>query len=357
MSNLHSPGPIALFGSGETTPQGQKIFDHLFRQLPHSARVALLETPAGFELNSAQVIGRVAEFLRHRLQNYRPQIEIIPARRRGTPFSPDDAQIVAPLLVADLIFMGPGSPSYAVRQLRGSLAWHSLLARHRLGATLAFSSAAVIAIGALALPVYEIYKVGEDPHWKPGLDLFAAFGLPLTLIPHWNNRDGGDELDTSRCFMGRARFEPLLAQLPPGQTVIGIDEQTALFIDCASRVCTVRGLGTVTVLQENESRVFASGESFPLNLLGHCGEMAEAREDIPAGIWQEALLRQGTLAEDQSGPERGSPPPAKVLSLVEQRQIARAARDWAQADVLREQIAALGWQVQDTPEGPVISRQ
>jgi cyanophycinase-like exopeptidase len=355
MSNSHTPGPIALFGSGETTPQGQKIFDQLFRQLPRNSRVALLETPAGFELNSAQVIGRVAEFFRHRLQNYQPQIEIIPARQRGTPFSPDDAQITAPLLAADLIFMGPGSPSYAVRQLRGSLAWHSLLARHRLGAALAFSSAAVIAAGAQALPVYEIYKVGEDPHWKPGLDLFAAFGLPLTFIPHWNNSDGGAELDTSRCFMGRARFEPLLAQLPPAQTVVGIDEQTALFFDCASRVCAVRGLGTVTILRGGESPVFASGESFSMNLLGDCEEIADPGGNIPAGIWQAALARQASLAEDRTGPERGSPPPAEVLSLVAQRQKARAARDWSLADALRDQIAAMGWQVQDTPEGPVVS--
>ena len=33
-----------------------------------------------------------------------------------------------------MIFMGPGSPSYAVRQLEDSLTWEYILARHRLGA-------------------------------------------------------------------------------------------------------------------------------------------------------------------------------------------------------------------------------
>ena len=55
--------------------------------------------------------------------------------------------------------------------------------------------------------------MGEDPHWKTGLDLFAPFGLRLVFIPHWNNNDGGNELDTSRCFMGLARFERLLERL------------------------------------------------------------------------------------------------------------------------------------------------
>jgi len=79
------PGPVILFGSGETSPSGRKVFERVFRQLPPKPHIALLETPAGFELNSAQVIGRVGEFLQRRLQNYQPQIVIVPARRRGTP--------------------------------------------------------------------------------------------------------------------------------------------------------------------------------------------------------------------------------------------------------------------------------
>ena len=177
------------------------------------------------------MIGRVADFLRLRLQNTHPQVTAIPARRRGTPFSPDNPAIVAPLLQADLIFLGPGSPTYAVRQLQDSLAWQMLTARHRLGAALALASAAVAAVGAYALPVYEIYKVGEDLHWKAGLDFFGAYGLRLAFVPHWDNVDGGEELDTSRCFMGQSRFARLLEMLPPGVTVIGIDEKTALIVE------------------------------------------------------------------------------------------------------------------------------
>jgi cysteinyl-tRNA synthetase len=46
--------------------------------------------------------------------------------------------------------------------------------------------------------------------------------------------------------------------------------------------------------------------------------------------------------------------PPDLLALVEQREAARTQRDWAQADTLRQQAAALGWQIRDTPAGPVV---
>ena len=222
------PGLVVLFGSGETLPAGQKVFDWLFRRLVAPLRVAILETPAGFELNSEQVAGRIGEFLEQHLQNYQPEVTLVPARRRGTPFSPDLQEIAGQLVGADVSFLGPGSPTYAVRQLRDSLTWHTLQAAHRLGTAVVMASAAVVAAGSHTLPVYEIYKVGEDLHWKPGLDLFGPFGLPLVILPHWNNTDGGGELDTSRCFMGRARFDPLFAMLPAGVTLLGLDEHLSL---------------------------------------------------------------------------------------------------------------------------------
>src|SRR5512140_1349989 len=165
-------GNIAFLGSGETSLAGGRIFEQLARQIPAPLRIAILETPAGFELNSGQVAGKVADFLKSRLSDYKPQVDVIPARKKGTAFSPDDPEILAPLLHANLIFMGPGSPTYAIRQLKDSLAWDIVRARHRLGATLVFASAATIAISQWGVPVYEIYKVGQDVHTVPGLDLF-----------------------------------------------------------------------------------------------------------------------------------------------------------------------------------------
>jgi cysteinyl-tRNA synthetase len=43
--------------------------------------------------------------------------------------------------------------------------------------------------------------------------------------------------------------------------------------------------------------------------------------------------------------------PAEVVALAEQREEARAARDFGRADELRTEIERLGWEVQDVPDG------
>ena len=49
--------------------------------------------------------------------------------------------------------------------------------------------------------------------------------------------------------------------------------------------------------------------------------------------------------------------PAEVLELVKRRQEARANKNYAEADALRDRIAALGYEVKDTPEGPKINKR
>jgi hypothetical protein len=359
-TNSLNPGPVVLFGSGETSPSGRRIFDHALAGI--SARgsglapeVVLLETPAGFELNSAQVIGRVEEFLQIHLQNYHPQTRVVPARKRGTDFSPDSDEITRPLLSADMIFMGPGSPTYAVRQLEGSLAWQRLIASHRLGATLVMASAATVAVSAYSLPVYEIYKVGEELHWKDGLNLFGPYCLPVNFIPHWNNNDGGDELDTNRCFMGKSRFESLAAMLPDNLPIIGIDEKTALIIDIAAGQCRVLGLGGVEVITGPKGRaaggnVFKSKQSFSLSEIGDFRIPGET-EDLPQEVWEQALQ-----ARSQSREMPDTSLPTEIIQLVDKREEARSQKKWGTADDLRAQIARLGWEVKDTPQGPLIEK-
>src|SRR5262249_50973865 len=159
------------------------------------------------------------------------------------PHSPDDPAIVAPLFASNYIMLGPGSPTYAARQLSSSLAWRIVLDRHRLGAALVLASAAAIATSAFALPVYEIYKVRQDLHWQPGLDLLGPFGGHIAVVPHWNNREGGADLDTSHSYMGRDRFERLHTMLPAEVDVLGIDEHTAVFLDFRQGQILVLGRG------------------------------------------------------------------------------------------------------------------
>ncbi|HJX61669.1 MAG TPA: cysteinyl-tRNA synthetase, partial [Dehalococcoidia bacterium] len=255
-------GKIVLFGSGETSASGRTVHDRLMAELPPPVVVAILETPAGFQPNSEHVAREVGEFITTRLQNYQPEVRIVPARKKGTPFSPDDPLLLEPMLDANYIFLGPGSPTYTARNLEGTLALEYLLERHKAGAVLCFASAATLAVGAKVLPVYEIFKAGSGLYWADGLNAFAAFGLELAIVPHWNNTDGGVHLDTSRCFMGRERMDQLRQLLPASTVLLGIDEHTALVFDLQQGRGLVLGKGTVTVGSDSKEKTYSTGDSF-----------------------------------------------------------------------------------------------
>ena len=48
--------------------------------------------------------------------------------------------------------------------------------------------------------------------------------------------------------------------------------------------------------------------------------------------------------------------PQSVHALVEQRALARSAKDWKSSDSLRDQIQALGWTVKDGKDGQKLTR-
>jgi hypothetical protein len=226
--------------------------------------------------------------------------------------------------------------------LKDTLTWDVIRARHRLGATLIFASAATISIGAHALPVYEIYKVGQDVHIVDGLNLFADFGLHVSFIPHWNNAEGGVDLDTSRCFIGMDRFAEWCGLVPPENETIGLDEHTGLIIDFESGLCEVSGVSSVSLVRECNPEMFPSGSKFPLSELGETRLPEPLEEDIPPHVW-DMCINAPPLENDQ--------PSKQVIALVEQRLLARANKNWSESDKLRDEIASLGWAVQDSKEG------
>ena len=339
------PGPIVLFGSGEAAPAARRAHAAALDRIAPPIRACVLETPAGFEPNSPRVAGRLAEFLRHRFQF---DAQVVPARKRGTPHSPDEPDVVAPLLTSNYIMLGPGSPTYAARQLADSLAWQVVLVRHRLGAALVLASAAAIATSAYVLPVYEIYKVGQDLHWQPGLDLLGPFGRRVAVVPHWNNREGGEDLDTSHSYMGSDRFERLLSMLPADVDVLGIDEHTAVFMDFHVGSALVLGRGGMSWLSDGRLARFEPGTSVPLETLG-LSRTPLSHDGIPPEVWERA--QQAVEAAD-SAPV--AEPSDVVRALVAERTAARARGDWTSADELREQISSAGWELRDTPEGPQL---
>ena len=54
---------------------------------------------------------------------------------------------------------------------------------------------------------------------------------------------------------------------------------------------------------------------------------------------------------------RGDELPPEIEALVQARVAARAAKDWAGSDRLRDELAALGWEVRDSKDGQKIKRK
>lgn len=344
------PGHLVLLGSGETSASGRRVFDWLLQQYQPPIRLAILETPAGFQPNSEIVARKVAEFLQHHLANYALEIVVVPARRRGTTYSPDDPELADAVLSADCVFLGPGSPTYAARQLRESVVWDALRARFATGAPVVLASAAVLSIGAYTLPVYEIYKAGADLGWERGLDLLGPTGRTIVFIPHWNNREGGADLDTSHCFVGEGRFDQLRSLLPEAATIVGIDEHTALILDPGAGTALVLGSGQVTIPRTGGEDVYRTGSSFSLDELGTLDWAAFVRDVPPALLDRATRIRH--QAENSAPVDRDVP--GEVLDLVSRREAARRQRDWHVADDLRDEVARRGYRVEDTPAGPRV---
>jgi cysteinyl-tRNA synthetase len=46
--------------------------------------------------------------------------------------------------------------------------------------------------------------------------------------------------------------------------------------------------------------------------------------------------------------------PEDVMAIVLERETVRKAKDWKQSDALRDRVSALGYEIRDTPQGPVV---
>lgn len=372
------PGRLTLIGSGETAPGMGKLHRSLLKALPGNPRPVFLDTPAGFELGLQAIEERFRDYFNKRLGL---TLETVSSRRLSSD-SATVAQALATISRSNYLLAGPGSPTYAVRVWLDSPVFQAIVERWGAGAQLVFASAAAISLSRHVLPVYEIYKVGQELHWADGLDLLGPHGFELAIVTHWDNAEGGTH-DTRACFMGLERFERLRQMLPPSAVVLGIDEHTACTLDIDAGEAWVQGRGGVTILGGDEVRRQRAGCTFPLSDLGsptpsaarpaaHSQPtpaatgptMSEAASrladgDLAGGLRRTAevadpelavLLHQAAQAVDHiSG--RDDRFAVLVDLLLEARQGLRAAKEWTLADRLRDRLAEMGIEVRDTPEG------
>ncbi|MEU8356524.1 hypothetical protein AB0C27_10995 [Nonomuraea sp. NPDC048882] len=270
------PGVLVLMGSGETSPTMVEIHRAAARTLRAGARAVLLDTPYAFQENRADISARACGYFSHSVGL---DVEVAPA-----------------ITGADWVFSGPGSPTYALDRWAGSGVAGDLRARIRAreGVTVLASAAACTA-GLATVPVYEIYKVGAEPHWREGIDLLEPLGLQAVLIPHYDNAEGGTH-DTRYCYLGERRLSRMERELPPGTAVLGLDEHTALVIDLESESVRIAGRGGLTVRRPGTQTVLPTGTRLDLAELRRLAEGGSGGP-VPAPPEPETQPAEVTLEE------------------------------------------------------------
>jgi cyanophycinase-like exopeptidase len=422
------PRILTIMGSGETTPTMARVHRSIIDRLGgKSVAGVVLDTPYGFQENADDITAKAVEYFAN----------TVGSRFSVASFRTADADTLsretafARIRDARLVFTGPGSPSYALRQWAGSEIPRLLAEKLARGGAVTMASAAALTLGRYTIPVYEIYKVGETPRWLDGLDLLTPLGLPVAVVPHYDNAEGGNH-DTRFCYLGERRLRALEAQLPADVFILGVDGHTALVLDLDAGTARVLGLGSVTVRKDGRSVVFPAGADITLGDIvaaasgdseaggaveaslgagvgvvgggaggGGVGGVGEARNraplreevtdlervfnasldecDVPAAVrailtldetihaWASDTDQSDALAVARAAlraaivclgdlAERGSGDPAEVVgpfvdALLAERERARAARDWAAADAIRDRLLAAGVELHDTPDG------
>ncbi len=300
---MSGPRILAIMGSGEIAPTMAKVHRALFERFGEEpVPAAILDTPYGFQENADELSSRTVEFFATSVG--RPVAVASLRSREADPVTV--ATALARIREARYVMAGPGSPSYALRQWAGGPIPDALAAKLAAGGPggiLTMASAAALTVGLVTIPVYEVYKVGDEPRWLDGLDLLGpATGLRAAVVPHYDNAEGGTH-DTRFCYMGERRLRRLEADLPAGVCILGVDSHTALVFDLEAGTATISGLGGATVRVSGRSAVFPAGSTVAIDAFG------QAARELAAG---QAVDVEREFGDAPSGGSVRSPAPGAV---------------------------------------------
>ena len=370
-----APRILTIMGSGETAPTMVKVHRMMLERLgPPPVAAVLLDTPFGFQENAKELAQRAVHYFDRSLRT-RIEVASTPtsalATKGGGPTGDEpfaDERLVSSIRAARYVFAGPGSPTYALRRWRGTIVPTLLHEKLQHGGGISFASAAALTLGLCTVPVYEIYKAGEDPHWLDGLDLLAEAGLSAAVIPHYNNAEGGTH-DTRFCYLGERRLSALEEQLPEGAFVLGIDEHTSLTLDLDAGLGTVGGNGAVTLRARGRSRTFPSGTELSIEEITATARLLAAGRSATSGVlapaagpepgderqWSNAANADGSPR--QAAPCSGSPLTALVREQETAFSAALARQDLTAAvgAILELESQITGW-ANDIPAGDALDR-
>ncbi len=148
--------------------------------------------------------------------------------------SANDPTLAATLAGFDLIYLTGGDPAYLLETLRGSQAWQAVLAVHARGGLVAGSSAGAMLLGE---------QLWRFDGWTPGLGLAPG----LAVLPH------------HATLSKRWATQHMVATLPAGVRLVGIDESTALLLPEGEVV----GAGSVTLYGAEGPMTYTAGARVP----------------------------------------------------------------------------------------------
>lgn len=301
---MSDPRILAIMGSGETAPTMAKVHRALFDRFGGGSApvpAAILDTPYGFQENADELSSRTLEFFATSVG--RPAT--VASYRSRDVDGVTLATAVARIREVRYVMAGPGSPSYALRQWAGGPIPDALAAKLSGGGILTMASAAALTVGVVTIPVYEVYKVGEEPRWLEGLDLLGrATGLRAAVVPHYDNAEGGTH-DTRFCYMGERRLRILEAALPEGAFILGVDSHTALVLDLEAGTAAISGLGGATVRVGCRSAIFGSGSEIPIEAFGEAARELAAGHEVDVDREFGGLRQEG--AEGRAAGGRPAP--------------------------------------------------
>lgn len=375
---------IVIMGSGETSPTMVTPHQQIWSATNSTEENAFfLDTPFGFQENVDELTTRINEYFAKSVGlNPKPVV----LRRVDEPAA-TVASAVNQLRNAKWIFAGPGSPSYALKVWRETGIFNQLEKVLEQG-TLVFASAAALTIGSKTIPVYEIYKAGDDPYWLDGLNILQKFtGLDAVVVPHFDNTEGGTH-DTRFCYMGERRLRILEAQLPETTFILGVDEHTGVKFDLDSQEVHVFGRGKLTVRKGAHIWTLESGQSASISELAQNGGVPRSISSEPIQLPTapdaveklldsgevlaavDALLELDDLDRDLETRaivhalitrlgQMAASPRVDITSVVgpyiemllQARQAARKSGRWDEADEIRDQLTSLKVTIKDSSDG------
>ncbi len=352
-------------GSGETAPTMVTTHRRLTSLLPSPVKAVVLDTPYGFQENAPELAAKAVEYFKTSINVDLGVAGLV--RLHDTHLAADPVAIergLRALADADYIFAGPGSPTYALRQWAGSSVARIMIDKLNNGGIVTFASAAALTLGKATVPVYEVYKVGQDVQALDGLDILACIGINAAVIPHYDNTEGANH-DTRFCYLGEARLQMFESLLDTDTFVLGVDEHTGLIIDIDAETATVVGNSNVTIRFRSESFVYPTGSVIPLSLLQSPFSLLTASGDVssshsvataPVATGAQptqansldAALEESIQRFDQAMKQRDALAAVRAVLALEQ-----AMQDWSidtlQSDVLvrargtlRSMISQLG---------------